>query len=308
VNPAASETPEIEEAVERLRAGGLVAFPTETVYGLGADAASVAAVERLYAVKGRPRGHPVIVHLPDADAIGRWATEVPATARRLAAAHWPGPLTLLVARSPRVPDIVTGGRATVGVRVPGHPLALRLLRAFGGGLAAPSANRFGKVSPTTAAHVRADLGTDIDVVLDGGPCVVGVESTIVDCTTDPLTLLRHGAVTIEELAASAPVVDGTGGPSRAPGMLESHYAPRAAIELVPDARRAAERVAELRRQGQTADVLDPGPDGAAYARHLYEWLREADERGLDVLVVVPPADAGIGAAVNERLRKAAATR
>ena len=308
MNPAASETPEIEESVERLRAGGLVAFPTETVYGLGADAASVAAVERLYAVKGRPRGHPVIVHLPDADAIGRWATEVPATARRLAAAHWPGPLTLLVARSPRVPDIVTGGRATVGVRVPGHPLALRLLRAFGGGLAAPSANRFGKVSPTTAAHVRADLGTDIDVVLDGGPCVVGVESTIVDCTTDPLTLLRHGAVTIEELAASAPVVDGTGGPSRAPGMLESHYAPRAAIELVPDARRAADRVVELRRQGQTADVLDPGPDGAAYARHLYEWLREADERGLDVLVVVPPADAGIGAAVNERLRKAAAHR
>src|SRR5262249_18285414 len=151
-----------------------------------------AAVERIYAVKGRPLGHPVIVHLSDAGAIDDWARSVPETARRLAAVHWPGPLTILVERSTRVPDIVTGGRATVGLRVPGHPLALRLLGAFAGGLAAPSANRFGKVSPTTAAHVQADLGADVDLVLDGGPCTVGVESTIVDCTTEQPTLLRHG--------------------------------------------------------------------------------------------------------------------
>jgi L-threonylcarbamoyladenylate synthase len=239
-----------------------------------------------------------------------WAGAVPPAATHLAAAHWPGPLTLLVERSGRVPDIVTGGRPAVGLRVPNHPLALRLLRAFDGGLAAPSANRFGKVSPTTAAHVRADLGTDVDLVLDGGPCTVGVESTIVDCTTDPPSLLRHGAITIEELAASAGarVVDGTAGPSRAPGMLESHYAPRAVVELAADGWGAAERAATLRATGRSVDVLDPGPDGAAYARHLYEWLREADARGLDVLVVVPPPDVGIGAAVNERLRKAASPR
>jgi L-threonylcarbamoyladenylate synthase len=308
VTSAASETPEIEEAAERLRAGGLVAFPTETVYGLGADAGQAAAVERLFAVKGRPRSHPVIVHLADPGAVDAWAKTVPVTARRFAAAHWPGPLTLLVERSARVPDAVTGGRSTVGLRVPAHPLALRLLRAFGGGLAAPSANRFGKVSPTTAAHVHADLGADVDLVLDGGPCTVGVESTIVDCTTDPPTLLRHGAVTVEELASIALVVDGTVGASRAPGMLESHYAPRASVELVTDANAAAARAAELTRLGRAVDVLDPGPDATAYARHLYEWLREADARGLDVLVVVPPPDAGIGAAVNERLRKAAARR
>jgi L-threonylcarbamoyladenylate synthase len=306
--PAAGSPEEIDEAVERLRAGGLVAFPTETVYGLGADASRTDAVERLFVVKGRPRSHPVIVHLADAGAADAWAATVPAPARRLAAAHWPGPLTLLVERSARVPDAVTGGRSTVGLRVPSHPLALRLLRAFDGGLAAPSANRFGKVSPTTAAHVRADLGADVDLVLDGGPCTVGVESTIVDCTTDPVRLLRHGAITIEELAASAAVVDGTSGPSVAPGMLESHYAPAAAVELVPDAAAAAERAATLRAAGRAVDVLNPGPDAAAYARHLYEWLREADARRLDVLVVVPPPDSGIGAAVNERLRKAAAER
>src|SRR5262249_9151588 len=197
-----------------------------------------------------------------------------------------------------------------GLRVPGHPLALRLLRAFAGGLAAPSANRFGKVSPTTAAHVRADLGADVDLVLDGGPCTVGVESTIVDCTTEQPTLLRHGAVTIAGLAGrvGGPGVAGTGGPSRAPGMLESPYAPAARVELMAAPASATARAEELRAAGRRADVLDPGPDAEAYARHLYEWLRDADGRGVDVLVVVPPPDEGIGAAVNERLRKAAAPK
>lgn len=302
----------IDAAVSRLRAGGLVAFPTETVYGLGADAANAAAVERIFAAKGRPRGHPLIVHLASAAALDEWAVDLPAGghARTLAAAHWPGPLTLLVARGPRVPDVVTGGRPTVGIRVPAHPLARQLLRSFGGGLAAPSANRFGKVSPTTAAHVRADLGDAVDLILDGGPCAVGVESTIVDCTTVPATVLRHGAITIEQLRATLgdDVAEGTSGPSRAPGMLESHYAPVAAVELVAGPDAALARVAALRDAGAVADVLDPGPDIEAYARHLYEWLRDADARRLDVLVVVPPPDAGLGVAVNERLRKAAAPR
>ena len=308
MTPAAGGSPadEIDEAVALLRAGGLVAFPTETVYGLGADAASPAAVERIFAVKGRPRDHPVIVHLHDAEAMDAWAARVPPPARQLAAAHWPGPLTLLVERSARVPDEVTGGRPTVGLRVPAHPLARRLLAAFGGGLAAPSANRFGKVSPTTAAHVRADLGGAVDLVLDGGPCTVGVESTIVDCTTVPPTVLRHGGITVQELVVT--VVDGTTGPSRAPGMLESHYAPAAAVELATSAAAAADRAAALRRLGRAVEVLDPGPDAVAYARHLYEWLREADARRLDVLIVVPPPDDGIGVAVNERLRKAAGAR
>src|SRR5204862_8209983 len=172
---------EIAHAVAVLRAGGLVAFPTETVYGLGADASSPAALRRLYAVKGRPRSHPVIVHVADASALDRWAAEVAPAARTLASACWPGPLTLVVRRSPQVPDEVTGGLDTVGLRVPDQPVALALLRAFGGGVAAPSANRFGRVSPTTADDVRADLGADVDVVLDGGPCRIGVESTIVDC-------------------------------------------------------------------------------------------------------------------------------
>lgn len=304
------ERDRLERAVEVLRAGGLVAFPTETVYGLGADASNEVAVRRVFAVKGRPADHPLIVHLGDAARLDEWADHVPATARTLAGALWPGPLTLLVARSERVTDAVTGGRPTVGLRVPDHPLALALLRAFGGGVAAPSANRFGQVSPTTADHVRADLGDDVDVVLDGGPCPVGVESTIVDCTVDPPMVLRHGGVPAERLDAllGRPVARVAGGPSRAPGMLASHYAPRCAIELEPDADSAVLRAAALRAEGRAADVLDPGVDAETYARHLYAWLREADARSLDVLVVVPPPDHGVGAAVNDRLRKAAAPR
>ena len=175
-------TRDIEHAADVLRAGGLVAFPTETVYGLGADASSPEAVHRLYTVKGRPAEHPVIVHLGDATMLDEWAREVSAAATLLADACWPGPLTVVVRRAAHVPDAVTGGLDTVGLRVPDQPLARELLRAFGGGVAAPSANRFGRVSPTTAADVRADLGADVDVVLDGGPCRVGVESTMVDST------------------------------------------------------------------------------------------------------------------------------
>jgi L-threonylcarbamoyladenylate synthase len=303
-------SPDVTRAAEVLRAGGLVAFPTETVYGLGADAGNDAAVRRIFAVKGRPEDHPLIVHVASAALLDAHAAQVPRAARLLAEALWPGPLTLLVERSSAVSPVVTGGRSTVGLRVPAHPLALALLDAFGGGIAAPSANRFGRVSPTTASHVVSDLGADVDLVLDGGPCPVGVESTIVDCTVDPPMILRHGGVPAERLDAllGRAVQRVATGPSRASGMLDSHYAPRCGVELVPDRPAADERVQELVLEGRRADVLDPGPDAETYARHLYAWLRDADARGLDVLVAVPPPAEGLGAAVIDRLRKAASPR
>jgi L-threonylcarbamoyladenylate synthase len=304
----------ISAAAALLRAGGLVAFPTETVYGLGAEATSRPAVRRIFAVKGRPTGHPLIVHLPDARALPLWASDVRPAAEALAEACWPGPLTIVVRRGPRVSDLVTGGLETVGLRVPAHPMALALLHALGpddeGAMAAPSANRFGRVSPTTADHVRADLGDDVDLVLDGGPCAVGVESTIVDATTDPVTVLRRGAVTVERLTdiLGGPVAHDSSGAPRAPGMLPSHYAPLARVELAADAATARARADALRAAGGRAGVLAPSVDPATYAERLYGWLRAADADALDVLVVVPPPDDGIGAAVVERLRKAAAPR
>ena len=192
---------DVDRALAVLRAGGLVAIPTETVYGLAADASNPEAVRRIFAVKRRPADHPLIVHIADQAEMNDWAAILPDAAVILADACWPGPLTLLVPRGSRVLDDVTGGRSTVGLRVPAHPLTLELLHRFGGGLAAPSANRFGRVSPTTADHVRADLGDEVDFVFDGGPCPIGVESTIVDCTVDPPQVLRPGAITADEVAA-----------------------------------------------------------------------------------------------------------
>ena len=216
------ETPEIARAVEILRRGGLVAFPTETVYGLGADATNPSAVAQIFAAKGRPAHHPLIVHLATADDLDEWADGIPTLARTLADACWPGPLTMILRRSRRVPDAVTGGLDTVGIRVPAHPMALALLRAFEGGVAAPSANRFGSVSPTTAAHVHAGLGDRVDLILDGGPSEVGVESTIVDLSGDAPALLRPGGLPRERLEALAgmPIPIRHGGEVRAPGMLD----------------------------------------------------------------------------------------
>jgi L-threonylcarbamoyladenylate synthase len=316
---------EVERAVAVLRAGGLVAFPTETVYGLGADATNPQAVARVFAVKGRPTGHPLIVHLAPSADLGCWAAEVPDAARILAEACWPGPLTLLLRRSALVPDAVTGGRDTVGLRVPAHPVALALLEAFGGGIAAPSANRFGHVSPTTADHVRADLGDAVDLVIDGGPCAVGVESTIVDCTVDPPEVLRPGGVSIERLAAllGRPVERWQGGREvAAPGTLAAHYAPAARV-IVVDADDAAAAAAERSAAGERVAVLAPDPvpgldpgvlelepagDVDRYARVLYDRLRRADRLGVDVLVVVPPPAEGVGVAVRDRLARAARGR
>jgi L-threonylcarbamoyladenylate synthase len=312
---------DIARAAETIRRGGLVAFPTETVYGLGADAGNPAALARLYAVKGRPGDHPVIVHVGAPSQLEDWAADVPEVARRLGDALWPGPLTIVVRRAAHVPDAVTGGGDTVGVRVPSQPVALALLCAFGGGIGAPSANRFGRVSPTTADDVRADLGEDVDLVLDDGPCTVGVESTIVDCTGDELAILRPGGVTRERIeeVSGRPVGTRGDGLVRAPGTLKSHYAPEAAVlvvdadELTARARAlldAGQRVAVL-GTGALADlppdviVLDAPRDADEYARVLYARLRAVDRRGVDVLLAVPPADAGVGVAVADRLRRAA---
>lgn len=312
---------ERKRAVECLAAGGLVAVPTETVYGLAADAENELAVRRIFAAKGRPSTHPLIVHLAGADQLPQWAREIPPDARLLAEALWPGPLSLVLRRTARASDAITGGQDTVALRVPDHPLTLELLRAFGGGLAAPSANRFGRVSPTTAAHVREELGDAVDLVLDGGPCRVGLESTIVDLTGGEPAVLRPGGVAVEQLeellGRHVPVR--AGGTVRVSGSLDSHYAPRAGVQLcepseLPRALEAA------RAAGQTVVVLSPQrpaggvrwlelpADPVAAAQVLYARLREVDESGATLALVSLPAPAGLGLAVRDRLRRAAAPR
>ncbi len=312
-------SPGVEDAVRALRAGELVGLPTETVYGLGADASNELAVRRIFEVKGRPSSHPLIVHLADAAALDAWAVDLTAPARALAGAFWPGPLTLVVKRSALASDAVTGGQDTVALRVPAHPLALEVLRRFGGGVAAPSANRFGHVSPTTAAHVRADLGAAVACVLDGGPCAVGVESTIVDVTTASPVLLRPGGLATEDIerCLGGPLRSPDASSHRAPGMLAAHYAPRAGLLLVPEAeleRVARERAERLRVGVLSRKALSLPPevrvrrlsgDLAEEARSLYAALRELDEAGVELIVASVPPTLGLGRAVADRLQRAA---
>lgn len=303
-------TTDIDEAVAALADGGLVAIPTETVYGLAAAADDERAVGRIFTVKGRPTDHPLIVHVAGPDDLEPWVTDVPDSARVLAAACWPGPLTMLLRRGPATGRWVTGGRDTVGIRVPAHPTTTALLRRLGRAVAAPSANRFGRVSPTTAAHVLDDLGRFLDPttdrILDGGPCRVGVESTIVDLCVDPPQLLRAGAidaVTISRLLDTE-VADASG-PNRAAGMLAAHYAPDCQVvpaETDDDVdRHRVEAVAAGLRVG----VLDRTDDLVEAARRLYDDLRAADRAGTDVLVVRLPAPEGLGHALRDRILKAA---
>ena len=307
---------DIERAAAILRGGGLVAFPTETVYGLGADASNPAALTRLYEVKGRPHSHPLIVHLPSAAHLSRWVRGVPEAARSLAQVFWPGPLTLVMERASGVHDLVTGGQSTVAVRVPNHPLALELLASFGGGLAAPSANRFGRLSPTTAEHVRHDLGTDVDMVLDGGPCAVGVESTIVDLSAAVPRVLRPGGITVEQLAqvlGERPQLTHRGGP-RVPGTLPSHYAPATRTVLVSDAadylksRRLAAGVLAARPKPGNVDVghwIELPAEPASYGHRLYAALRYLDRAGVEIIVVEVVPDRPEWLAVRDRLERAA---
>jgi len=321
-------TDDVELGAAALRAGRLVAFPTETVYGLGADASNPVAVRAVFEAKGRPAGHPLIVHVASLEEARRWmALPDAATERRLAALagrFWPGPLTIVVPRSDLVAPEAVGGRPTIGLRVPAHPVALALLRAFGGGVAGPSANRFGRVSPTTAAHVLADLDGRVAVVLDGGPTAVGVESTIVDLVGPQPLLLRPGGVPVAELETvlGEPVPDGRSGEARASGMLASHYAPRASVALVEPADLASVLASARAERGEAGGVVgviatavvdhQPSwvlPDEAGgYARELYAALRAADAAGVDHLVVVPPSHGPLLDAVLDRLTKAAAPR
>ena len=320
------------DAAANLLAGGLVAFPTETVYGLGADACNADAVARVYSVKGRPSDHPLIVHVASIDGLGAWAADVPSYAISLARDFWPGPMTLVVKRSELAADFVTGGQDTVGVRVPNHPVALGLLEAFvragGKGIAAPSANRFGNVSPTTAQAVNDELGDHLaagDQILDGGACDVGVESTIIDCTGNFPKILRPGAITEQMISQNTQAQVGSrftytdedlsgiilnGKPLeanniRVSGSLESHYAPKAAVLLdqIP-----------LAGQGFVAMANVPSPEDVIrlaapqtheeFARVLYSALRAADEKGLATVVVQQPIGIGIAIAIRDRLMRA----
>jgi len=291
-----------------LREGGVVAFPTETVYGLGADAENEKAVRRVFEIKGRPIGHPVIVHLADASQIELWARDVPDVAYALAERFWPGPLTLVLARTKRASDLVTGAQDTVALRAPSHPLAQEILRGFGGGVVAPSANRFGSVSATRAEHVVADLGDAVDLVVDGGPATIGIESTIVDLAHGAPAILRPGGVTSEELsdALGAHVAEGTS-TVRVPGSLPSHYAPRARVELVENMTVGEGLAKTLREQGLRVSLIGSN-EVNAFARDLYENLRAADREGADAIVVVLPANAGLGIALRDRLRRAASPK
>ena len=306
--------PEIRRAAEILRAGGLVAFPTETVYGLGADASSEQAVARLYQVKRRPTDHPVIVHFASAESAFGWAIDIPDAARALARKFWPGPLTLILKRSPKARDFVTGGQPSVGLRVPSHPVAHQLLKEFNGAVAAPSANRFGEVSPTTAAHVRADLGKDVDLVLEGGPSEVGIESTIVDLSGRGAVLLRPGHVSRQELESVVGTLGEKSASSvRHSGGLERHYAPRTAARLVPthaldkEIAKGKTSVAVLAfsRPDERVDFWLRMPrEPQAYAQRLYAALRELDTAGCEAILVEAPPDAPEWAAVRDRLTRA----
>jgi len=305
----------VTEAAKALRAGNLVAFATETVYGLGADAQNPQAVARIYSTKGRPADHPLIVHIPSIDLLGEWASEIPEYAITLARDFWPGPMTLVLKRSELAQDFITGGQETVGLRVPAQPIALALLQEFvklgGKGVAAPSANRFGAVSPTTAQAVSDELGEyllDGDLILDGGQSLVGVESTIIDCTGDAPRILRLGAITAEMIQESTGLEAEYKNPAaiRASGTLEAHYQPKAKVLL--------DVVAEV-GDGLIAPDQIPTPDGVIrlarpftieqYARDLYAALRLADEKGLEIVVVLQPGGDGLAAAIRDRLQRAA---
>ena len=322
----------IARAAEILRNGGTVAFPTETVYGLGANALDSRAVANIFTAKARPNWDPIIVHVSDRAMLDQVAT-VPPQAERLIAAFWPGPLTLLLPRTPQVPDNVTAGRPLVGVRMPAHPIALALIEATGLSLAAPSANRFGRISPTTAAHVLEDLDQRIDAVLDGGPTTVGVESTVLDATQSPLILYRPGAITTAMLEPVIGPVTLYQPPSSAaepeslpsPGIGIRHYAPRARLILVTTESELNNHLTHLLAEKEKIGVMLPQnwtihhrhveifhwnsfDDNAALAHTLFAGLRELDQRNVIVILCPLPPDDGLGAAIRDRLEKAAKSK
>ena len=315
-------------AVDLLRAGELVAFPTETVYGLGADASNPQAVAKIFAAKGRPADHPLIVHLAGHDAVEHWAEDVPAVAWELMETFWPGPLTLILKKQAWVPSTVTGGQDTVGLRVPGHPVALELLRRFAasgghGGVAAPSANRFGRISPTTAAHVQEELGERVPLILDGGACAVGIESTIVDCSRGDPVVLRPGHISplhLEAVLGKLPDIATAVGAPRVSGSLAAHYAPLTPMRIVTGPR-LLDFINAQRHKGDRCGVIGHSQppqagmphvwrmlpaDPVGYAHELYAALRDMDHAGVDLIAVEALPESPLWAAVSDRLRRAAA--
>lgn len=312
---------QIQQAVDALRDGELVAFPTETVYGLGANANNPEAVRKIFQLKGRPADHPVIVHIDHPRYLQRWVREMTPEAKALADAFWPGPLTIVAKRAPAVSDVITGGQDTVAVRVPNHPVAQQLLNAFGGGIAAPSANRYGHVSPTRAEHVRDEFGDELEVVLDGGDCKVGLESTIISCLADGPRVLRPGSISLSQLRAVVPNIQegpDPGGP-RVPGSTARHYSPSTPVNVVPT-RRLDAVVSEFTDELQKVAVLAQRPPATSnrymtwinagnrpdlYARQLYANLRTLDKAGAKILLVEAVPEGEKWDAVRDRLRRAA---
>lgn len=319
------KTTEPGVAARALASGNLAVIPTETVYGLGARADDAHAVARIFATKGRPVDHPLIAHVYGADAARAWALHVPDYAETLMDELWPGPLTLVLPRSERAADFITGGQDTVALRVPGSPVTREVLRELSGlvsdphvAIAAPSANRFGRVSPTTAQHAAAEIGDalgDLDVILDAGPCVVGLESTIVDCSGEAPVVLRPGKITAEQIVDVGGAPLGTKTTTRAPGTLAAHYAPRARVlvcdpdalaELEPDSGIGVIALASLPTPAGVVRLCAPHTDDEL-AACLYRALREADSLGLTSVVAVPPDGPGLAEAIRDRLQRAAAS-
>jgi L-threonylcarbamoyladenylate synthase len=310
---------DITQAAHALAAGELVAFPTETVYGLGADALNPQAVAKIYALKGRPSNHPLIVHLARGAEIARWAAHVPAYAQTLMQTYWPGPLTLVLPKTSVVPDTVTGGQSTVGLRCPAHPLAQQLLEAFArmgsGGVAAPSANRFGHVSPTTAQHVRDEFGEQTPLLLDGGACAVGIESTIIDCTGNTPVLLRPGQISRAQIAAtcSLAVQDRQQNSPRASGTLPAHYQPATPVMLIRPGQdvpqqKGAVFYAQQRPAAFIGQFVQAPMEPAAYAHTLYAVLRQWDTQNLPIIYIAQPPVTPQWEAVQDRLARCAAPR
>ena len=297
---------EIDECVKALRAGSVIGIPTETVYGLAAIATNSSAINLVFTIKERPTSHPLILHIADVSMLDDWATNISSEARALCKKFWPGPLTLILHKSDKVLTEVTGGRDTVAIRCPNHSVTTKLLKKLNDAVVAPSANKFGKVSPTTAKHVVNDLGSDISIVLDGGDCSIGLESTIIDCTTTPPQLLRTGAITAEQILRECNItVVSASGESRAPGMLEKHYAPACRVVLVSSSQEGLIEAQRYVADGFKVRLLDLTEDLDMFARLLYSSLRTADKDGITVAIVVRAPMKGIGFAINERLEKAA---
>ena len=297
---------EIDECVKALRAGSVIGIPTETVYGLAAIATNSSAINLVFTTKERPTSHPLILHIADVSMLDDWATNISSEARALCKKFWPGPLTLILHKSDKVLTEVTGGRDTVAIRCPNHSVTTKLLKKLNDAVVAPSANKFGKVSPTTAKHVVNDLGSDISIVLDGGDCSIGLESTIIDCTTTPPQLLRTGAITAEHILRECNItVVAASGESRAPGMLEKHYAPVCRVVLVSSSQEGLIEAQRYVADGFKVRLLDLTEDLDKFARLLYSSLRTADIDEINVAIVVRAPMKGIGFAINERLEKAA---